>query len=58
MRFLSVYEDEETKRKARVFIDNGQYFVELTTDTGTTFKANFPNEQSAEIYAEDWVMNK
>ncbi len=58
MRFLSVYEDEETKRKARIFIDNGQYFVELTTDTGTTFKANFPNEQSAEIYAEDWVMKK
>jgi hypothetical protein len=30
----------------------------MTNDFGTSFRADFSSEEDAEIFAEDWVMNK
>ena len=55
---LSSYTSDDEKRKATVFRDqnDGKYYVSMTNEFGTSFGANFPTEEDAEIYAEDWVM--
>lgn len=55
MRKLSEYVNDNTKRKATVFVDNGKYYVAIITDSGTAFSADFASEETAEIFAEDWV---
>jgi hypothetical protein len=55
MKKLSEYYDENTKRKATVFQSSGKYYVAIMTDTGTAFSADFASEETAEVFAEDWV---
>jgi len=55
MRKLSEYYNENNKKRAEVFVNNGKYYVAITTDTGTTFSADFASEETAEVFAEDWV---
>ena len=49
---------DDEKRKATVFREqiDGKYYVSMTNEFGTSFQTNFPTEEAAEIYAEDWVM--
>ena len=55
---LSSYISDDEKRKATVFREqiDGKYYVSMTNEFGTSFQTNFPTEEAAEIYAEDWVM--
>ena len=55
---LSSYISDDEKRKATVFKEqiDGKYYVSMTNEFGTSFRANFPTEEAAELYAEDWVM--
>jgi hypothetical protein len=55
---LSSYMSDDEKRKATVFRDqiDGKYYVSMTNEFGTSFRANFTTEEDAEIYAEDWVL--
>ena len=57
---LSSYISDDEKRKATVFREqiDGKYYVSMMNEFGTSFQTNFPSEQAAEIFAEDWVMNK
>lgn len=57
---LSTYMSDDEKRKATVFREqiDGKYYVSMTNEFGTSFRANFSTEEDAEIYAEDWIMNK
>ena len=57
---LSSYISDDEKRKATVFRDqnDGKYYVSMTNEFGTSFRADFSSEEDAEIFAEDWVMNK
>ena len=55
---LSSYTSDDEKRKATVFREpiDGKYYVSMTNEFGTSFRANFSSEEDAEMYAEDWVM--
>ena len=57
---LSSYISDDEKRKATVFREqiDGKYYVSMTNNFGTSFRADFSSEEAAEIFAEDWVMNK
>ena len=57
---LSTYMSDDEKRKATVFREqiDGKYYVSMTNEFGTSFRANVSTEEDAEIYAEDWIMNK
>ena len=57
---LSSYISDDEKRKATVFRDqnDGKYYVSMTNEFGTSFRADFSSEEDAEIFAEDWIMNK
>ena len=57
---LSSYISDDEKRKATVFRDqnDGKYYVSMTNDFGTSFRADFSSEEDAEIFAKDWIMNK
>ena len=55
---LSSYTSDDEKRKATIFRDqnDGKYYVSMTNEFGTSFRADFLSEEDAEMYAEDWVM--
>jgi hypothetical protein len=57
---LSSYISDDEKRKATVFRDqnDGKYYVSMTNEFGTSFRADFSSEEDAEIFAEDWIMKK
>jgi len=57
---LSSYTSDDEKRKATVFRDqnDGKYYVSMTNEFGTSFRADFSSEEDAEFFAEDWIMNK
>jgi hypothetical protein len=57
---LSSYTSDDEKRKATIFRDqnDGKYYVSMTNEFGTSFRADFLSEEDAEIFAEDWIMNK
>ena len=57
---LSSYTSDDEKRKATIFRDqnDGKYYVSMTNEFGTSFRADFSSEEDAEIFAEDWIMNK
>lgn len=55
---LSVYQTEDAKRRSTVLknLTTGKYHVSVVNDSGTSFTSVFDNEESAEQFAEDWVM--
>ena len=55
---ISSYMSDDEKRKATVFREqiDGKYYVSMTNEFGTSFRANFSSEEDAEMYAEDWVL--
>ena len=57
---LSSYTSDDEKRKATVFRDqnDGKYYVSMTNEFGTSFRADFSSEEAAEVFAKDWIMNK
>jgi hypothetical protein len=57
---LSSYTSDDEKRKATIFRDqnDGKYYVSMTNEFGTSFRADFSSEEDAEIFAEDWIMKK
>jgi len=57
---LSSYTSDDKKRKATVFREqiDSKYYVSMTNEFGTSFRANFSTEEDAEIFAEDWVLQK
>lgn len=58
MKLLSEFISDNGKRKAKVYVVDGTFYVSADTETGTTYRADFHNEQSAENFAEDWVLQK
>lgn len=60
LKELSKYFDEETGRTAVVRQELGtkHFVVTLTLDSGSAFSASFGDLDSAEDYAEDWVLDK
>lgn len=59
MKLLSTYySDDETKHSNVFKIDDGNYRVTVKSDSGTIYSAQFDNEESAEHFAEGWVLNK
>ena len=55
---LSEYYSDDTNKKASVVKELGtnKYIVRLTNDSGSCFSTTFDDEESAEHFAEDWVM--
>ena len=57
MKLLSTYYSEDESRKAEVFFVNQNNFnVVVKSDTGTHYSIGFEDENSAENYAESWVL--
>lgn len=55
---LSEYYSDDTNKKASVVKELGtnNYIVRLINDSGSSFSATFDDEDSAEQFAENWVM--
>jgi hypothetical protein len=55
---LSSYVSDDGNRKAvvSVVLGTNNYIVQLTSDTGSVYSANFNSEDSAEQYAENYVL--
>jgi hypothetical protein len=55
---LSVYFSVDEKRRSTVSVDltTGKYRVSTMIDTGSSFVCEFDTVESAEYYAENWVM--
>lgn len=60
IKIISNYIADDEKRSAMVYkvLETGKYKVSVTNDSGSTFSTTFDDVDSAENYAEDWVMNK
>jgi len=57
---VSEYIGDGNSRTATVYKDTvtNEYRVTVKNDTGTHFYATFDNVDTAEDFAESWVMNK
>ena len=57
---ISEYVGDSNNRTATVFkhITVNSYMVSVKNDSGSHFLANFENVDTAEDFAESWVMNK
>lgn len=56
-KLLSEYYSDDRKRRASVAKDltNGEFRVTVVSDAGSAFTSIFTDEDSAEIFAEQWV---
>jgi len=58
MKFISEYMNTEMTKTAKVYHrDEKDIIVVVKSDTGSHYNVSFENIQSAEDYAEDWVLN-
>ncbi len=55
---LSEYIGEETSKTAIVYRDKKKYVVSAKDKFGNHFSSYHESEETAEQYAEDWVMKK
>lgn len=53
---LSEYIGEETSRIAKVYKDKNKYVVTAKDKFGNHFSSYHESEETAEQYAEDWIM--
>lgn len=60
IKFISEYIGEDNGRSASVYkdIETKEYRISLGNDAGSYFSITFQDVDSAEDYAESWVMNK
>ena len=60
LKELSKYFDEETGRSATIRQELGtkNFVITLVNDSGSAFSTSFSELEKAEIYAEEWVLNK
>lgn len=60
IKIISEYIGEDEKRTATVYKDLAvnDYKVTVRNESGSSFLATFEDVDSAEDYAESWVMNK
>jgi hypothetical protein len=57
MKLLSTYYSNDEKKKAEVFfVSEYNYRVVVRDGSGSYFSTTFANEESAENYAESWVL--
>lgn len=56
-KLLSEYYSDDRKRRATVAKDltSGEFRVTVVSDAGSAFTSMFVDEDSAEIFAEQWV---
>lgn len=56
-KLLSEYFSDDNKRRASVLKDlnSGEYRVTVVSEAGTAFTSIFNDDNSAEIFAEEWV---
>jgi hypothetical protein len=58
MKFISEYMNTEMTKTAKVYHQGERgIMVIVKSDTGSHYNVSFENIQSAEDYAEDWVLN-
>ena len=58
MRFISEYMNNTMTKTAKVYHRGEKDFIVIVkSDTGSYYNVSFENIQSAEDYAEDWVIN-
>lgn len=55
---LSGYYSEDCKRRSTVSknLETGKFHVSVVNDSGTSFTSVYDTEDTAEQFAEDWVM--
>ncbi len=59
MKLLSEYMSDDEKRTAKVFYEGKEMYTVMTKDDmGNSYRSGFHTMQTAEDYAEDWVLNK
>ena len=60
IRVLSNYLSDDEARTAQVYkvLESGEIRVSVKNEAGSTFSSVFEDLDSAENFAEDWVMNK
>lgn len=59
IKVISEYYSEDSRKNALVLQDltkSGNYRVVVTNDSGSAFSTSFETLESAETYAEDWVL--
>ena len=57
MKLLSTYCSDDDKKKAEVFhVNDYTYRVVVKADTGTHYSTTFVDEETAENFAESWVL--
>ena len=57
MKLLSTYCSDDDRKKAEVFHVNAyNYKVVVKSDTGTHYASTFVDEETAENFAESWVL--
>lgn len=56
-KLLSEYFSDDNKRRATVLKDlnSGEYRVTVVSEAGSAFTSIFSDEDSADIFAEEWV---
>lgn len=59
MKILSEYFSDDNKRSSKVlYIGEKKFRVVVVDEMCANYATVFDNEEDAENYAEDWVMNK
>ena len=57
MKLLSTYYSNDEKKKAEVFrVNDYTYKVVVKDDAGTHYSTTFVDEETAENFAESWVL--
>ena len=57
MKLLSTHCSEDDRKKAEVFrVNDYTYKVVVKDDTGTHYSTTFVDEETAENFAESWVL--
>ena len=57
MKLLSTYCSDDDRKKAEVFhVNDYTYRVVVKADTGTHYSSTFVDEETADNFAESWVL--
>lgn len=57
MKLLSEYMSDDGKKTSKVYYETKEQYIVITgDDLGNFFRSEFATMQTAENYAEDWVL--
>lgn len=57
MRLISEYMTSDERATAKVYFQSkNEFLVVVKSDTGTHYRSAFNDINSAEIFAEDWIL--